>query len=331
MNILGIETSCDETAAAIVENGLHVRSSVIASSQHDFERMGGVVPEQAARKQVECILPVIEEALVKAGITKEEIDAIAVTKGPGLIGSLLVGTTTARTLASIWKKPLIGVHHTLGHLSSVWLDTDTPPLFPAITLSVSGGHTDLWFREDHEIGVLLGSTQDDAAGEAFDKGASLLGLPYPGGPSISKAAQKGNADAYTFPLPLKEKDTLNFSFSGLKTALRYCIEEHPNATKEDLAASFEKAISNHLLHRLQKAVKQYPDAKEIHIVGGVSANTMLRNKAADIDPDLTVRFPALKYCTDNAAMIASAGFFMQQASQDAYNQFETRSSEQLTE
>jgi len=188
MLILSIETSCDETSASITKDGSVVLSNIISSSKESFIDSGGVIPEKAAREQVRCTLPVIRKALEKAKVTIDQIDAIAVTKGPGLLVSLLVGATVARTLSSIWKKPLIGVHHTLGHLSSVWLDAIDEPKFPVLALSASGGHTDLWLRESHTKGKLLGRTRDDAAGEAFDKGAQLLGLPYPGGPSISKSA-----------------------------------------------------------------------------------------------------------------------------------------------
>ncbi|MBI3336030.1 tRNA (adenosine(37)-N6)-threonylcarbamoyltransferase complex transferase subunit TsaD [Candidatus Peregrinibacteria bacterium] len=316
MLVLGIETSCDETAASIVENGTSVLSNIIATSKEAFEHLGGVIPESAARRQVECILPVITQALTDAHITPKHIDAIAVTKGPGLLGSLLVGTTTARILASVWKKPLIGVHHTLGHLSSTFLQTtdmrqQTTDCFPLLALSVSGGHTELWYRESHIKGILLGQTRDDAAGEAFDKGASLLSLTYPGGPSIQKAAEHGNDHAYEFPLPLKAKPTLDFSFSGLKTALKYLLQSEEPLALRDVAASYQHAICRHLVDRIQKALKQYPDIREIHIVGGVSANAHLRTLLTQTIPDVPARFPlSLAYCTDNAAMIAAAGFFM---------------------
>ncbi len=245
MRILSIETSCDETAAAVVEDGIFVRSNVIASSQDVFTKAGGVIPEEAARRQVECILPVIEQAIDGIGLTPKDIDAIAVTRGPGLLGSLLVGTTTARVLSSMWKIPVVGIHHTLGHLSSTWLVNETQdsrrmtkesePIFPILTLSASGGHTELWLRTAHTKGTLHGRTRDDAAGEAFDKGASLLGLPYPGGPAIAKLADEGDEHVYDFPLPLAKEDTLDFSFSGLKTSLRYLLRDlahdnHPAAT-----------------------------------------------------------------------------------------------------
>jgi len=311
MRILAIETSCDETAVAIVENGTKVLTNMIATSRDAFAKTGGVIPEEAARKQLECMLPMLHQALKEAGCTKDDIDAIAVTKGPGLLGSLLIGTVTARTLASLWGKPLIGIHHTMGHLSSTWLDTtdDDRPQFPVLSLSASGGHTELWYRTAHTQGHLLGRTRDDAAGEAFDKGASLMGLPYPGGPSMAKAAESGNDNAFDFPIPLKKEKTLDFSYSGLKTALKYAMRDNPDAKTEDLAASFQKAINVQLLDRFQAALEQYPDAKEVHLVGGVSANQHLR-KICSVLP-IKLRAPTqIRYCTDNAAMIASAAYFL---------------------
>jgi N6-L-threonylcarbamoyladenine synthase len=348
MNILAIESSCDETSVAVVENGTVVLSNIIASSQAAFKASGGVIPEEAARKQVEAILPVLHLALEPIIGGWNAIDAIAVTKGPGLLGSLLVGTVTGRALASMHHKPLIGVHHTLGHLSSTWLmiDPSIPPAFPILTLSASGGHTELWLRTSHTHGELIGRTIDDAAGEAFDKGATLLGLPYPGGPSISKAAEIGNIDAFPFTMPLKKEDTLNFSFSGLKTNLRYTIRDLPKDTLEaqsstleaslvaDLAASFQSAICLHLVDRIKKALTKYPDIQEVHAVGGVSANTHLRSLITDLTsqiPHLTVRFPkTLAFCTDNAAMIASAAYFLSQEEADYTQKFETSASLPLT-
>jgi len=329
MRILGIETSCDETAVAIVEDGIRVLCNIIASSKEMFGQLAGVIPEEAARNQVECMIPVLRKAMESAGATPQSIDAIAVTKGPGLLGSLLVGGVTARALASLWKKPLIGVHHTLGHLSSPWLDQTEEIRFPVICLSASGGHTDLWYRLSHTKGTLIGRTLDDAAGEAFDKGASILGLPYPGGPSMSKAAEDGDVHAFDFPLPLKEESHSDFSFSGLKTALKYTFRDlttRDATTMRNLAASYQHAICNHLIDRLKKALDQYPRAKEIHVVGGVSANSHLRSLLGTFP--LTVRFPVkLSYCTDNAAMIASAGYFMHRELGDAaFQSFETEAS-----
>ncbi len=334
MRILAIESSCDETAAAVVEDGVHVRSNVISTSRKAFEQTGGVIPEDAARKTVECIGPVINQGLEGVVASWDEIDAIAVTRGPGLLGSLLVGTVAARAIARIHRKPLIGVHHTLGHLSSTWLETDpsNQPRFPIITLSASGGHTDLWLRTAHTKGQLIGRTRDDAAGEAFDKGASMLGLPYPGGPSISKAGAEGNHLAFPFSLPLQKEQTIDYSFSGLKTALRYIIRDLDEAVRgerlADLAASYEYALCHHLCDRIKRALDLHPDIQEVHLVGGVSANTRLRAMAADVCSGRTLRFPAtLGYCTDNAAMIgAAAQFFYNERGDAAFAHFETSAS-----
>jgi len=337
MHILAIETSCDETSAAVVANGTAVLSNVISSSIEMFKDSGGVIPEEAARKQVECILPVIKKALTDANVTQEEIDAIAVTKGPGLLVSLIVGTTVARTLASLWRKPLIGVHHTLGHLSSTALECANEPSFPILTLSASGGHSELWLMQSHTTGQLLGRTRDDAAGEAFDKGAQLLGLPYPGGPSISKAAEKGNPEYYNFPLPLHDDDSLDFSFSGLKTALKYLIRDKsivksmPDVARRakagqlsNVASSYQHAICNHLVDRIKKAVTLHPEIKEIHLVGGVSANIHLRTLVEETCSELPLRVPLkISYCTDNAAMIGAAAYFLsKETGEEAFEEFE---------
>lgn len=338
MRILGIESSCDETAAAIVENGVTVLSNCIASSRESFLSMGGVIPEDAARQQVRSIVPVIDQALAQAKLTWKDIDAIAVTRGPGLLGSLLVGTIAARACASVRQLPLIGVHHTMGHLSSVWLGTSVDkPQFPCLTLSVSGGHTELWLRQSHTQGTILGRTRDDAAGEALDKGAALLGLAYPGGPAIAQAAADGKCDAYPFPLPLHREDTLDYSFSGLKTSLRYLIRDLGDAWKvhlSDIAASYEQAIVLHLCDRMKKALAIHRQAREIHVVGGVSANLRFRNHMDQIakNAGIALRMPLKnEYCTDNAAMIAAAGHFLHHTNANvAYAPFRTSSSEAFT-
>ena len=323
MRILGIETSCDETSAAVVDDGRTVLSCVIGSSRKDFERTGGVIPEDAARRQLEMMLPVLEKALHDAHCSDRDIDAIAVTEGPGLLGSLLVGTTTARVLSTVWKKPLIPVHHTLGHLSSTWLTGNSPPpsgegsgvgVFPILTLSVSGGHSDVWHRASHTRGKLLGTTRDDAAGEAFDKGAVMLGLPYPGGPALAALAEGGDEHAYAFPLPLRSESTVDFSFSGLKTSLKYLLRDlGTDANHASVAASFQYAICRHLLSSLEHAIALHPETRELHVVGGVSANKRLRSMALEFADShgIALKVPALlSYCTDNAAMIASVGYFM---------------------
>lgn len=344
MIILGIETSCDETSVALVCDGREVLSNVIASSKEAFAALAGVIPEEAARAQVECMIPVLHEALHEADTPIEEVDAIAVTRGPGLLGSLLVGTTTARALSLAWEIPLVGIHHTLGHLSSPWLEPpgldaeDTSSLrFPILTLSASGGHTDLWNRTAHTRGTLLARTRDDAAGEAFDKGASVLGLPYPGGPSIAKAAEGGSADAYEFPLPLRGEPTLDFSFSGLKTSLKYLLRDTPDAAKDipNVAAAYQHAIVEHLLDRVDRVLDRFRDVRELHLVGGVAANTHLRSEAAALCErrNVLLRTPlSIAYCTDNAAMIAAAGYFyLTELGADAGGPFETAASLPLTE
>ena len=315
MRILGIETSCDETAAAIVLDGKLVLSNIIASSKKEQELYGGVFPEVAA---------------------PADLDAIAVTKGPGLLPSLLIGNIAARALAAAWKKPLIGVHHTLGHLDSPWLECEEEPEFPLLTLSVSGGHTDLWLRESHTKGQLLGRTLDDAAGEAFDKGATLLGLPYPGGPALSALANGGNSSGVHFPSPLTGQDGCDFSFAGLKTSLKYTLRDRggllalSEQEKHDFAASFQEAICAHLLSRVAIALRLHPEAHEVHLVGGVSANTRLRALLQTflMTKEKKMRVPKkMEYCTDNAAMIAAAAeFLVQERSGEAYSSFSTEAS-----
>ena len=333
--ILSIETSCDETSASVVKDGIEVISNVISSSKETFTNSGGVIPEKAAREQVRCTLPVIHQALDKADVSNEQIDAIAVTKGPGLLVSLLVGSTVARTLSSIWDKPLIGVHHTLGHLSSTWLDAIDEYKFPILSLSASGGHTDLWLRESHTKGKLLGRTRDDAAGEAFDKGAQLLGLSYPGGPSISKSAIDGNFDAFKFPLPLHDDESMDFSFSGLKTSLKYLLRDTPDFENQisDITASYQHAICKHLIDRIKKALEVYTQVKEVHLVGGVSANIHLRTLAEEAIKPAVLRVPMkISYCTDNAAMIGAAAYYLvKEADEKAYEEFETVASMPLDE
>lgn len=334
MRILALETSCDETAAAVVENGTAVSSSVIATSKEAFSHSGGVIPESAARQQIAAIHPVIDAALREAHVTHEALDALAVTRGPGLLGSLLVGTMTARTLAALWKKPLIGVHHTLGHLSSTWLERNEPCFFPLLALSASGGHTELWLRHAHTKGELLGQTRDDAAGEAFDKGASLLALPYPGGPSIARAATSGNPKAFPFPLPLAHEETSDFSFSGLKTAMKYTVQEleaqgiAPADCLADLAASYQHALCRHLVDRVERALRLHPEAREVHLVGGVSANTTLRSLLIEALDGRPLLFPTrFEFCTDNGAMIgAAAAFSFAEKGKRAFRHFTTAAS-----
>lgn len=309
MKILGIETSCDETAAAIVEDGTKILSNVVASSVELHRKSGGIIPEVAAREQLRCLLPVINEALKSA----VEIDALAVTAGPGLIGSLLVGIETSRTLAYIWQKPLIPVNHLQAHIYANWLNDQRPP-FPALGLVVSGGHTDLVFMKNHREIKWLGGTRDDAAGECFDKTARVLGLTYPGGPAISRLAERGDPQAYSLPRPMINQKNLDFSFAGLKTAVINLTRREKSAgrriNKADLAASIQAAIVDSLINKTLRALKKSP-VKSLLLAGGVAANTLLREqlnaKCQKINVQLFI--PPIKLCTDNAAMIASCAFF----------------------
>lgn len=316
MKIFGIETSCDETAAAVVEDGTKVLSNVIASSIDLHQATGGVVPEVAAREHMRQISPVVDKALSEAGCEWKEIDAIAVTTNPGLIASLLVGVNTAQTIAYIHKKPLINVDHIVGHIYANFLERETPPQFPLLVLTVSGGHNELHLMKGHHQFEKLGETLDDAAGEAFDKVARLLGLGYPGGPIISKLAEEGNPTAFKFPRPMLEgENRLNFSFSGLKSAVRREVEQLKKAddqTVKDLAASFQQAVIETLVDKLVLAAGEH-DVKEVHLAGGVSANRLLRKMAREKLPDrLPLHWPVEQiFCTDNAAMIAGAAFFFQ--------------------
>ncbi|MFC1655854.1 tRNA (adenosine(37)-N6)-threonylcarbamoyltransferase complex transferase subunit TsaD [Patescibacteria group bacterium] len=334
MNILGIETSCDETAAAVVQNGTTVLSNVIASQIDLHKETGGVVPEVAAREHILKIIPVIEKSLKEANLTWDEINAIAAVPGPGLISALITGTLTASTLALVKDKPLIPVHHILAHIYGNWLERDNSTEFPVLVLTVSGGHNDLVLMKDHGDFELLGATRDDAAGEAFDKVAKLLGLGYPGGPAIQKTAEKGNSDALDFPIAKLEKDSLDFSFSGLKTAVLYEIQKEygreftPSSLDPtfvaNVAASFQKTVARTLVQKVIKAVQKY-QPKEIHIAGGVSANSYLREHAeSELEKfGLPLKYPKnIAYCTDNAAMVASCGYFMYQKNPEKYSKWE---------
>jgi N6-L-threonylcarbamoyladenine synthase len=314
MKIFGIETSCDETAAAVVEDGVKVLSNVIASSIDLHQATGGVVPEVAAREHLKQISPVVDKALADAGCELADIDAIAVTTNPGLIASLLVGINTAQTLAYIHQKPLIEVDHVHGHIYANFLERKTPPEFPILVLTVSGGHNELMLMRGHHDFIKLGETLDDAAGEAFDKVARLLGLGYPGGPVISKLAEKGDPAAFKFPRPMLGKENkLNFSFSGLKAAVRREVEHLKKAddqTIANLCASFQQAVIETLVDKLVLATQEH-EVKEVHLAGGVSANRLLRKMAREKLPNkLPLLWPIEQiFCTDNAAMIAGAAHF----------------------
>lgn len=314
--ILGIETSCDETAAAVLENGRALLSSVVATQIEIHAKYGGVFPEVASRQHIRTIYAVVDEALQRAHLTVADIDAIAVTRGPGLPGSLVVGMNAAKGLALGRGLPLIGVNHLEGHIYSAWVhpaDMHNPPpapQFPLLALLVSGGHSELNLVREHLKYQRLGATLDDASGEAFDKVARLLGLPYPGGPSIQKAAEGGNSTAFHFPRARLD-GTWDFSFSGLKTAVlrvvRQFEEENKPLPVADLAASFQNAVVDVLLTKTLRAAETF-GAKEILVAGGVSANKALR-EAFLSQKKFLVHIPQLSLCTDNAAMIAAAGYF----------------------
>lgn len=312
MIILGIETSCDETAAAVVEDGNKVLSSALATSSDLHVKTGGIIPEVAARKQIESIIPIIEEAISPIG--KDNIDAIAVTYGPGLVGSLLVGVETAKTLAMVWGKQIIPVNHLVAHIYANWIDKSTEPEFPAVALVVSGGHTDFVLMKSHGDIKYLGGTRDDAAGEAFDKTARILGLPYPGGPSIAEAANRLPSTDYSklslFPRPMVNSDDLDMSFSGLKTAVsRYISEDRSPKSVDILAAEIQEAIVDTLVAKSKKAVDMH-NPKSFILAGGVSANKRLREKLAEALKEKTEVFiPEPKYSTDNAVMIAAAAYY----------------------
>ncbi|MBT4937152.1 tRNA (adenosine(37)-N6)-threonylcarbamoyltransferase complex transferase subunit TsaD, partial [Candidatus Peregrinibacteria bacterium] len=307
--ILGIETSCDETSVAIVKNGREVLACKIASSIPLHQETKGVVPEVAARAQIEYMIPVLDSALQKANISWEHIDLISVTQEPGLIGSLLVGISTANILSLIHNIPIVGVPHIWGHMYANLLDNNDTISFPALVLTVSGGHNDLYLWKSHGEFKKLGETLDDASGEAFDKCGRLLGLPYPAGPEVSKLAENGNPNAYNLPRPMLSSDNYHFSFSGLKTAFLYMLEKikkpFDKKTSSDLAASLQEAICETLWKKTEKALKEF-HVKEVHLSGGVSANNRLRQLFKDKLKDKKVDFKYPKntlYCTDNAAMI----------------------------
>ena len=338
MKILGIETSCDETAASVVENGVKILSNVVVSQIDIFAEYGGVIPEVAARSHLEAILPVIDKSLKDANLTWDDIDAIAVTHTPGLLGSLLIGTLTARTLAILHNKPLFPVHHLKSHIYANWLSNpnefddsfsehasefpnNSNINFPLLAMVISGGHTQILYMKEHNHFEIIGTTLDDAIGECFDKVAKILGLPYPGGPEISKIAKNGGRKKYLLPHP-NVKD-LDFSFSGLKTAVLRAIQKEvgvgldfpsfelknrlSEAQKADFAASFEQTATDIVLEKLKLALKQHPEAKSIVFAGGVSANEYLRKNAKNLK--IPTFFPEKSLSGDNGAMVASAAFF----------------------
>lgn len=338
MRILGIESSCDETAVAIVENGQTILSNVVVSQIDIFAAYGGVIPEIAARSHLEAILHAIHQAFQEANLKTDsnqddwsKIDAIAVTHTPGLLGSLLVGTLTARTLAILQHKPLYAVHHLKSHIYANWLQNQTEPNFPLIALIISGGHTQIVKMSAHQQFEIIGTTRDDAVGECFDKIAKILGLPYPGGPSITKAAATGNPNAYSFPHPMP--GTLDFSFSGLKTAVLREVQRAANKPisfpssqlaalltdqqRADFAASFEQTAVDILIEKIKVALKQNPETESLIIAGGVSANQRLRHdlnfyieqQNSKLHNRINLYFPEPRFSGDNGAMVASAAYY----------------------
>jgi N6-L-threonylcarbamoyladenine synthase len=309
--ILGVETSCDETAAAVLRGPGEIAASVLASQHDVHERFGGVVPELAARRHIEVIEPLTRDALRRAGVAWRDLDAVAVTSGPGLAGALLVGLSYGKALAHALDIPLLGINHLEGHAAAAWLEQPDFPT-PCVILVASGGHTHLYLARARGDYRLLGRTLDDAAGEAFDKGAKMLGLGYPGGPAIDRVARTGRADAIAFPRARLKRGSLDFSFSGLKTALLYYLRDLGRAGRTvpvaDLAASYQEAIVEVLAVKAFEAVR-WEGVSALAVVGGVSANSRLREvlSARAVTEGVRLAVPRPAYCTDNAAMIAAAG------------------------
>jgi len=304
--VLAVESSCDETAVSIVKNGREVLANVIDSQIKIHEKFGGVVPEIASRNHIQAISRVTKKALEEANMDFEDIDVIACTYGPGLVGALLVGVSYAKALSFALNKPLVGVNHIEGHIAANYITYPElkPPFLGVI---VSGGHTHLVNVKDYHKFEIIGKTRDDAIGEAFDKVARVIGLSYPGGPKIDELAKQGQPN---IELPETYFDNLDFSFSGIKTAVLNLNHKDPNINKADLCASFEKAVTNVLINNVKKALKQ-TGMKQLVLAGGVSANSYIRQKFEQLEKELDIKvyYPELKLCTDNAAMIASAGYY----------------------
>ncbi|HYO59942.1 tRNA (adenosine(37)-N6)-threonylcarbamoyltransferase complex transferase subunit TsaD [Archangium sp.] len=311
MLVLGIETSCDETAAALVEDGRRVLSDVVSTQVDIHRRWGGVVPELASRNHVVQVMPVLHEALTRAGKTLDDVDLIAVTSGPGLIGALLVGVQVAKSLSLATGKPFVGANHLEGHLLAIRLLEDAPEP-PFLGLVVSGGHTSLYEVQDYGRYRLVGSTRDDAAGEAYDKTARILGLPYPGGLPIDQLAQKGNPEAIRFPRALPGAENFDWSFSGLKTAVLHHVRKHgvpEGQALADLCASFQEAVADALSKKFVAAARRL-GLERLVVCGGVAANSRLRSLCQEraVDRHLNLYLPPVRLCTDNGAMIAVAGY-----------------------
>ncbi|MEB7789120.1 tRNA (adenosine(37)-N6)-threonylcarbamoyltransferase complex transferase subunit TsaD [Staphylococcus equorum] len=313
--VLAIESSCDETSVSIIKNGTEILSNIVLSQIESHKRFGGVVPEVASRHHVEGITTTIDESLVKANVTMHDIDAVAVTQGPGLIGALLVGINAAKALAFAYDKPLIPVHHIAGHIYANHLET--PLQFPLMALIVSGGHTELIYMKDHLSFEVIGETRDDAVGEAYDKVARTIGLSYPGGPQVDRLAAEGK-DNYQFPRVWLEKDSYDFSFSGLKSAvinkLHNLKQKDEEINKADVATSFQNSVVEVLVGKAISACEHY-DVKQLIVAGGVASNKGLRANLAEACEAHNIKLciPSPSLCTDNAAMIGSAGHYLYQA------------------
>lgn len=315
MNILAIESSCDETAVALVKDGRHVLSAALASSARKHRETGGIVPEVGARQQVLDIIPMLREALGD-DFLKEAIDALAVTVGPGLIGSLVIGVETAKALAWAWDKPLIPVDHVVAHAYAPWINGDEPE-FPALCLIISGGHTEFLLLSGHGSVQFLGGTRDDAVGEAFDKVARLIGLPYPGGPEIERLALEGDAQKLTLPRPMLTEPNLEMSFSGLKTAVRNVVNSGEVA-RADVAAGFQQAVIDVLLSKSELAMQQF-GPKSLIVAGGVAANRALADQIQKaFGQKLSVYVAPLSYSVDNAAMVGSYAYFTNRPAEDIF-------------
>ena len=335
MRILGIESSCDETAAAIIEDGQHILSNVVNSQIDIHAAYGGVIPEIAARSHIEAILPVVHRSLSDAQLSFSDLDAIAVTHTPGLVGSLLIGTLTARTLAILHHLPLYPTHHLKSHIYANWLSGHQAS-FPLLAFVISGGHTQIIYMAHHNDFHIVGSTRDDAIGEVFDKVAKILGLPYPGGPAIAQAALQGDPHKYHLPIP--HVDGLDFSFSGLKTAVLRAVQKElqlPITTPSyqlkdqlttqqvaDFAASFQSTVAQIATLKLKAAARQYPAVQSILLAGGVSANQVLRQHLTDaFRHSHQIYFPDPQFCTDNAAMVASAAYYSVQTGEQPHDPY----------
>jgi N6-L-threonylcarbamoyladenine synthase len=321
MLLLAIESSCDETAAAVLEDGTNLLSSVVDSQIQVHSPYGGVVPELASRRHIETIYPVVNEALSQASIKLDQLDAIAVTQGPGLVGSLLIGMSFAKALAYVEKLPCLGIDHMAGHLLSIFLG-EKHPSFPYIALAASGGHSSIYLVNDPLSYKLLGQTRDDAAGEAFDKVSKLLGLGYPGGPIIAEKAEEGNPEAINFPRAWLETDSFDFSFSGVKTSVVNFVNQanQKNETLNipDICASFQEAIADVLVEKTLAAAKK-SGVSQVVLAGGVAANQRLRDlmSSRGQEENIAIFLPPKEYCTDNAAMIAIAGYHIFQSKKQA--------------